>query len=90
MALWDKKKKDAFPDGEAEEFADDADEELTEAEALEEDAEYEEEAENEDAASSGRRGGRKQAEKKSSRKAPLIVAAVCFIRLPRRPPFLFY
>ena len=81
MALWDKKKKDAFPDGEAEEFADDADEELTEAEELEEDAEYEEEAENEDAASSGRRGGRKQTEKKSSRKTPLIVAAVCFILL---------
>ena len=32
MALWDKKKKETFPDGEAEEFADDADEELTEAE----------------------------------------------------------
>lgn len=77
MALWDKKKKGTFPDGEA----DDADEELTEEEAYEEDAEYEEESEDEDAASSGQRSGRKQAEKKSSRKAPLIIAAVCFILL---------
>lgn len=81
MAFGNRKKKEAFPEGEPEELREDPDVDLTETEEDEEYAAYDEASETEAADSSRKRGGRKSAGKKPSRKTPLIVAAVCFILL---------